>query len=90
MCGQMLQPYNNFMPSNQAQMIQQPQYQRYPQQDNQQLQIQIQPQNIPQIPSNVRNYSNKPLCQPLLNSAQPQEIDQYVPPNTNNYPNFDN
>jgi len=90
MCGQMLQPYGNFTTLSQGQMIQQQQYQQYPQQDNQQFQIQIQPQCIPQIPSNIRTYSNKPLCQPLLNTTQNQEVDQYVPPNSNNYPSFDN
>jgi len=89
MCGQMLQPYDNFTTLNQGQIIQN-QYQQYPQQDNQQLQIQVQPQYTLQIPSNIRTYSNKPLGQPLLNTTQNQEIGQYVPPNSNNYPSLDN
>jgi hypothetical protein len=92
MCGQMLQqPYGNFVIPIQGQMAQQPQYQAFPQQNQQQLQIPYQPQPVPQNITNALNNQNRPLCQPLINQGQNnREISQYVPPNPNNYPSFDN
>jgi hypothetical protein len=91
--GQMLQQtYGNFVIPIQGQMVQQPQYQAFPQQNQQQLQIQYQPQPVP-VPQNITNAlnnQNRPLSQPLLNQGQNREISQYVPPNQNNYPSFNN